>query len=50
MVAPSHITLLGSTESGIVPERILGLTISRWIAGGVHEDIEITNNSMKLSA
>jgi hypothetical protein len=34
-------------EGGIVPERILGLTISRWIAGGVHEDIEITNNSMK---
>src|SRR6476646_6638263 len=36
-----------ATESGIVPERILGLTISRWIAGGMHEDIEITNNSMK---
>src|ERR1700723_2265666 len=36
-----------ATESGIVPERILGLTISRWIAGGVHEDIEITNNSMR---
>src|SRR4029077_8325112 len=36
-----------ATESGIVPERILGLTISRWIADGVHEDIEITNNSMK---
>jgi hypothetical protein len=32
-----------ATESGIVPERILGLTISRWIADGVHEDIEITN-------
>ena len=25
---------------------MLGLTISRWIAGGVHEDMEITNNSM----
>jgi hypothetical protein len=36
-----------ATESGIVPERILGLTISRWIAGGMHEDIEITNNSMR---
>jgi len=34
-------------ESGILPERTLGLTVSRWIAGGVHEDIEITNNSMK---
>jgi hypothetical protein len=30
-----------------VPERTLGLTIGRWIAGGVHEDIEITNNSMR---
>src|SRR6202040_372227 len=36
-----------ATESGTVPERVLGLTISRWIAGGVHEDIEITNNSMR---
>src|SRR5262249_22262926 len=36
-----------ATESGVVPERILGLTISRWIAGGLHEDIEITNNSMR---
>jgi hypothetical protein len=36
-----------ATESGVVPERILGLTIGRWVAGGVHEDIEITNNSMK---
>jgi hypothetical protein len=35
------------TESGTVPERTLGLTIGRWIAGGVHEDIEITNNSMR---
>jgi glycogen debranching enzyme len=36
-----------ATESGTVPERVLGLTIGRWIAGGVHEDIEITNNSMR---
>ena len=36
-----------ATESGVVPERILGLTISRWIDGGMHEDIEITNNSMR---
>jgi glycogen debranching enzyme len=55
MAAPSHITLPGyfsrtaysRRKAAIVPERILGLTISRWIAGGVHEDIEITNNSMK---
>ena len=36
-----------ATESGTVPERTLGLTIGRSIAGGVHEDIEITNNSMR---
>ena len=36
-----------ATESGTIPERALGLTIGRWIAGGVHEDIEITNNSMR---
>ena len=36
-----------ATESGTEPERVLGLTIGRWIAGGVHEDIEITNNSMR---
>ena len=36
-----------ATESGTIPERTLGLTIGRWIAGGVHEDIEITNNSMR---
>ena len=36
-----------ATENDTVPERTLGLTIGRWIAGGVHEDIEITNNGMK---
>jgi glycogen debranching enzyme len=34
-----------ATENGIVPERVLGLTIGRRIGGGMHEDIEITNNS-----
>ena len=36
-----------STESGAIPARTLGLTIGRWIGGGVHEDIEVTNNGMK---
>ncbi len=35
------------TEDGPVPPRALGLTISRTISGGLHEDLEITNNSMK---
>lgn len=36
-----------STEEGTIPTRTLGLTIGRWISGGMHEDIEVTNNSMK---
>jgi glycogen debranching enzyme len=35
------------TEEGAIPPRILGLTISRSISGGVHEDLDITNNGMK---
>jgi glycogen debranching enzyme len=35
------------TEDGPILPRTLGLTISRSITGGVHEDLEITNNSMK---
>jgi len=35
------------TEEGTIPPRTLGLTISRSISGGVHEDLDITNNSMK---
>ena len=35
------------TEDGPIPPRILGLTISRSISGGLHEDLDITNNSMK---
>jgi glycogen debranching enzyme len=35
------------TEDGTVPPRTLGLTISRSISGGMHEDLDITNNSMK---
>ena len=33
------------TEEGTIPPRILGLIISRWISGGMHEDLDITNNS-----
>jgi glycogen debranching enzyme len=35
------------TEDGPVLPRTLGLTIGRSIAGGLHEDLEISNNSMK---
>ena len=30
------------TEDGVIPPRVLGLTISRSIGGGMHEDLEIT--------
>jgi glycogen debranching enzyme len=35
------------TEDGQIPPRTLGLTISRSLSGGLHEDLDITNNSMK---
>jgi glycogen debranching enzyme len=35
------------SEDGAIPERTLGLTIGRSIAGGLHEDIDITNHGMK---
>ena len=35
------------TEDGTIPPRTLGFTISRSISGGMHEDLDITNNSMK---
>ncbi len=35
------------TEDGTIPQRTLGLTVSRWISGGMHEDLDLTNNSMK---
>src|SRR5437899_5000854 len=34
------------TEDGTIAPRTLGLTISRSISGGMHEDLDITNNSM----
>jgi glycogen debranching enzyme len=33
------------TEDGTIAPRTLGLTISRSISGGMHEDLDITNNS-----
>ena len=35
------------TEDGAIPPRTVGLTLSRWISGGLHEDLDVTNNSMK---
>jgi glycogen debranching enzyme len=35
------------TETEIVSPRTLGLTISRWIGGGLHEDLDVTNHAMK---
>jgi glycogen debranching enzyme len=35
------------SEDGPIPPRTLGLTISRSLSGGMHEDLDITNNNMK---
>ncbi len=35
------------TPDGIIPPRTLGLVVSRLISDGMHEDLDITNNSMK---
>ncbi len=35
------------TAEGIIPQRSLGLIVSRLISGGMHEDLEITNNGAK---
>ena len=35
------------TEDGPVAERTLGLVLSRFVAGGLHEDIDITNHGPK---
>jgi N-terminal domain of (some) glycogen debranching enzymes len=36
-----------ATEAGMIAPRTLGFTIGRWIYDGMHEDLDITNNSMK---
>jgi glycogen debranching enzyme len=35
------------TTDGVIPERTLGLVVTRSISGGMHEDLDITNNNMK---
>jgi len=35
------------TIDGVIPPRTLGLIISRSIGGGMHEDLDVTNNSTK---
>jgi glycogen debranching enzyme len=35
------------TEEGVIPPRTVGFTIGRSISGGMHEDLDITNNGMK---
>src|SRR4029077_3919414 len=32
------------TSDGVIPSRTLGLVISRMVNGGVHEDLDLTNN------
>src|SRR5579875_43467 len=36
-----------ATETGTIPPRTLGLAISRWLYGGMHEDLDVINNGMK---
>ena len=36
-----------ATESGTIAARTLGLSVGRWISSGMHEDLDVTNNSMK---
>jgi glycogen debranching enzyme len=35
------------TEDGTIPPRTLGLTLSRSISGGMHEDLDIVNHGIK---
>jgi glycogen debranching enzyme len=35
------------TEDGTIPPRTLGLTLSRSISGGMHEDLDIINHGMR---
>jgi len=38
---------LFSTPFGVVPARSLGLTIGRWMSGGIHEDLDLANHGME---
>jgi glycogen debranching enzyme len=35
------------TAEGVIPPRMLGLVISRLIGDGIHEDLDVTNNSTR---
>ena len=35
------------TEGGLIPARTLGLRIGRWINGGMHEDLDVTNHGSR---
>jgi glycogen debranching enzyme len=35
------------TTDGVIPPRTLGLIVSRSISGGMHEDLDVSNNSTK---
>jgi glycogen debranching enzyme len=35
------------TEDGAIPSRTLSLVVSRCITGGMHEDLDVTNNNIK---
>src|SRR4029077_7898434 len=35
------------TSDGVIPPRALGLVLSRLISEGMHEDLDVTNNSMR---
>ena len=35
------------TADGVIPQRTLGLVISRLISDGIHEDLDVSNNSMR---
>ena len=35
------------SEAGTVPARTIGLVLARWIEGGLHEDLDITNHGPK---
>jgi glycogen debranching enzyme len=35
------------TADGAIPQRVLGLVVSRLVSDGVHEDLDVTNNSLR---
>jgi hypothetical protein len=37
------------TEDGTVPSRTLGLTVSRSISGGLHEDLDVVNHGIVMA-